>query len=71
MGGNGYNPDARNPLFAHADMTTDTELLLLSRHYHPSVSHFADSIINGEYEGLFQLIATCLQESPLSTREIL
>jgi hypothetical protein len=46
----GYNPDARNPLFAHANLTTDTELILLSQHYHPSVSHFAQSIIAGKYD---------------------
>lgn len=47
--GDGYKPEVRNPLFARADLTTDTELTLLSRHYHPSVSHFAQSIIRGNF----------------------
>jgi hypothetical protein len=50
----GYKPEIRNPLFARADMTIDTELILLSRHYHPSVANFAQSIIDSkEIWGLF------------------
>ncbi|KAI6223132.1 CBF domain-containing protein [Aphelenchoides fujianensis] len=40
-----YTPDVRNPLFAHADLSADTEVILLSRHFHPSVAHFASCII--------------------------
>ncbi|KAI6202615.1 CBF domain-containing protein [Aphelenchoides fujianensis] len=40
-----YTPDVRNPLFAHADLSADTEVILLSHHFHPSVAHFASCII--------------------------
>lgn len=45
--GVGYKPEARNPLFAHADQSADTELRLLAKHFHPSVAHFAQSILEG------------------------
>ncbi|CAD5223382.1 unnamed protein product [Bursaphelenchus okinawaensis] len=49
-----YDPFARNPLFAHADKTVDTELYALSQHYHPSVAVFAQRIMDGlkvQYKG--------------------
>ncbi|KAI6213106.1 CAAX farnesyltransferase subunit beta [Aphelenchoides besseyi] len=52
--GTAYTLDVRNPLFAHADMSADTEVILLSRHYHPSVAHFASCVIEGrpiQYKG--------------------
>ncbi|CAD5232531.1 unnamed protein product [Bursaphelenchus xylophilus] len=42
-----YDPFARNPLFAHAEKSVDTELLALSQHYHPSVAVFAQRIMDG------------------------
>ncbi|KAI6190400.1 CBF/Mak21 family protein [Aphelenchoides bicaudatus] len=48
LDGSGYKPEVRNPLFARADLSTDTELLLLSQHFHPSVAHFAQSIVRGK-----------------------
>ncbi|TKR87321.1 hypothetical protein L596_011735 [Steinernema carpocapsae] len=44
---NAYDPSARNPLFANANKTVDTELALLARHYHPSVRVFASNLLEG------------------------
>ncbi|TKR87324.1 hypothetical protein L596_011737 [Steinernema carpocapsae] len=44
---NAYDPSARNPLFANANKTVDTELALLARHYHPSVHVFASNLLEG------------------------
>uniref|UniRef100_A0A183FPV5 CBF domain-containing protein n=1 Tax=Heligmosomoides polygyrus TaxID=6339 RepID=A0A183FPV5_HELPZ len=40
-----YNHAVRNPLFVDCRNLVDTELLLLSRHYHPSVAIFAKALI--------------------------
>lgn len=45
-----YQPLARNPLFANAELSVDSELLALSQHYHPSVAVFAGNIIDGRLE---------------------
>uniref|UniRef100_A0A7E4ZZH2 CBF domain-containing protein n=1 Tax=Panagrellus redivivus TaxID=6233 RepID=A0A7E4ZZH2_PANRE len=42
----GYNHEARNPLYANAETTVDSELFLLAEHYHPTVAVFAENIIN-------------------------
>ncbi|XP_071394844.1 CCAAT/enhancer-binding protein zeta [Centroberyx affinis] len=49
-----YDPLHRNPLFCGADHTTLWELQRLSLHFHPSVSLFAKTILQGgfiEYSG--------------------
>lgn len=46
-----YQPLARNPLFANAELSVDSELLALSQHYHPSVAVFAGNIIDGKIRG--------------------
>ncbi|KAJ8008883.1 hypothetical protein DPEC_G00083060 [Dallia pectoralis] len=44
-----YDPLHRNPLFCGADHTTLWELHRLSAHFHPSVSLFAKTILQGEF----------------------
>ncbi|XP_062323286.1 CCAAT/enhancer-binding protein zeta isoform X1 [Osmerus eperlanus] len=44
-----YNPLHRNPLFCGADHTTLWELQKLAAHFHPSVSLFAKTILQGEF----------------------
>ncbi|KAF3703208.1 CCAAT/enhancer-binding protein zeta CCAAT-box-binding transcription factor [Channa argus] len=44
-----YDPLHRNPLFCGADHTTLWELQRLARHFHPSVSLFAKTILQGEF----------------------
>ena len=51
-----YDAECRNPLFANAQLSVDTELLQLARHYHPSVKTFAESIINGKLRFLLRRI---------------
>ncbi|KYM96742.1 CCAAT/enhancer-binding protein zeta [Cyphomyrmex costatus] len=49
-----YDPFCRNPLYAGATKGINAELEALSRHFHPSVSLFANQIIQGksiEYTG--------------------
>ncbi|CAL8312377.1 unnamed protein product [Lota lota] len=43
-----YDPLHRNPMFCGADRTTLWELQQLSLHFHPSVSLFAKTILQGE-----------------------
>ncbi|KAL6095491.1 cebpz [Pungitius sinensis] len=45
---NTYDPLHRNPLYCGADHTTLWELQRLSVHFHPSVSLFAKTILQGE-----------------------
>ncbi|PAV71522.1 hypothetical protein WR25_24805 [Diploscapter pachys] len=40
-----YDPSARNPLFVSCSEIADNELYLLSKHFHPSVAAFANSLI--------------------------
>ncbi|KHJ95885.1 CBF/Mak21 family protein [Oesophagostomum dentatum] len=40
-----YNHAARNPLFVDCRNLVDAELLILSKHYHPSVAIFAKALI--------------------------
>ncbi|CAO4380796.1 unnamed protein product [Caenorhabditis nigoni] len=42
-----YDSVARNPLFVDAAHVADSELLLLSNHYHPSVGVFAKALMEG------------------------
>uniref|UniRef100_A0A1I7UVR9 CBF domain-containing protein n=1 Tax=Caenorhabditis tropicalis TaxID=1561998 RepID=A0A1I7UVR9_9PELO len=42
-----YDTVARNPLFVDASHVADSELLLLSNHYHPSVGVFAKALMEG------------------------
>ena len=42
-----YDPTKRDPQFAHAKSSCLWELLLLARHYHPSVVKFAGDILSG------------------------
>lgn len=42
-----YDPFCRNPLYAGATKGFNTELVALSRHFHPSVALFANIIIQG------------------------
>ncbi|KAM3861127.1 CCAAT/enhancer-binding protein zeta [Diretmus argenteus] len=44
-----YDPLHRNPLFCGADLTTLWELQQLSLHFHPSVSLFAKTILQGQF----------------------
>ncbi|KAF7652757.1 hypothetical protein LDENG_00092750 [Lucifuga dentata] len=49
-----YDPQHRNPLFCGADRTALWELRRLAQHFHPSVSLFAKTILQGgfvEYSG--------------------
>lgn len=51
---NFYDYTARNPRFAGGEHAILTELIPLSRHYHPTVATFASRIINGKsiyYDG--------------------
>ena len=43
-----YDPMKREPRFANADNSIFWELLLLKRHYHPTVQVFADKILKME-----------------------
>lgn len=43
-----YDPFCRNPLYAGATKGCNTELISLSKHFHPSVALFANSIIQGK-----------------------
>ncbi|XP_034555805.1 CCAAT/enhancer-binding protein zeta-like [Notolabrus celidotus] len=43
-----YDPLHRNPLYCGADRTTLWELQRLSQHFHPSVSLFAKTILQGD-----------------------
>ena len=40
-----YDKAARNPLFIDATGIVDSELLLLAKHYHPSVAVFAQQML--------------------------
>lgn len=52
--GTRYDRTARNPLFAHAELSVASELLPLSRHYHPSVAIFASNLLNvGSFDRLY------------------
>lgn len=42
-----YNPFQRNPLFAGGEHCAYTELLKLSQHFHPTVTLFANKILQG------------------------
>lgn len=42
-----YNPFCRNPLYAGITKGSNTELVTLSKHYHPSVALFANTILEG------------------------
>ncbi|XP_076236757.1 nucleolar complex protein 1 isoform X2 [Calliopsis andreniformis] len=44
----GYDPFYRNPLYAGITKGLHTELLTLSKHYHPSVALFASTILEGK-----------------------
>ncbi|XP_031841757.1 nucleolar complex protein 1 [Nomia melanderi] len=44
-----YDPFYRNPLYAGVTEGLNTELITLSKHYHPSVSLFASTIIEGKF----------------------
>ncbi|XP_040849010.1 CCAAT/enhancer-binding protein zeta [Ochotona curzoniae] len=46
---NTYDPFSRNPLFCGAENTNLWELKKLSEHFHPSVSLFAKTILQGDY----------------------
>jgi hypothetical protein len=41
-----YDYTQRNPLYSGADKTSTYELLLYARHYHPTVSLFANKLMN-------------------------
>ncbi|KAI4470572.1 ccaat-binding factor-related [Holotrichia oblita] len=43
-----YDPFNRNPLFAGAEYTAYFELLNLKDHYHPTVSLYADNLLQGK-----------------------
>ncbi|XP_034183244.2 nucleolar complex protein 1 isoform X1 [Osmia lignaria lignaria] len=43
-----YDPFCRNPLYAGVTKGLNTELIALSKHYHPSVVLFANTIIEGK-----------------------
>uniref|UniRef100_A0A915ASH1 CCAAT-binding factor domain-containing protein n=1 Tax=Parascaris univalens TaxID=6257 RepID=A0A915ASH1_PARUN len=52
--GTRYDRTARNPLFAHAELSVASELVPLSRHYHPTVAIFASNLLSGiavRYDG--------------------
>lgn len=42
-----YDPLKRNPLYAGGDYCAYDELMLLKNHFHPSVTLFAEQILNG------------------------
>lgn len=42
-----YDPFQRNPLFAGGEHCAYTELLKLSQHFHPTVTLFANKILQG------------------------
>lgn len=42
-----YDPFCRNPLYAGITKGSNTELVTLSKHYHPSVALFANTILEG------------------------
>lgn len=44
-----YDPFCRNPLYANAMQSLHAELVSLSKHFHPSVSLFANAIIQGNF----------------------
>merc|ERR1712183_56035 len=43
-----YNTASRNPLYAGAEFTCTWEIFPLLSHFHPSVEHFARSVLKGE-----------------------
>ncbi|CAD1478872.1 unnamed protein product [Heterotrigona itama] len=43
-----YDPFCRNPLYAGITKGLNTELIMLSKHYHPSVALFANIILEGK-----------------------
>ncbi|PBC32396.1 CCAAT/enhancer-binding protein zeta [Apis cerana cerana] len=43
-----YDPFCRNPLYAGITKSSNTELVTLSKHYHPSVALFANTILEGK-----------------------
>jgi ribosome biogenesis protein MAK21 len=43
-----YSPFHRNPLFAGGQYCAYTELLKLSKHFHPTVTLFANNILQGQ-----------------------
>ncbi|XP_071450177.1 CCAAT/enhancer-binding protein zeta [Hetaerina americana] len=45
----GYDPNQRNPRFSLTSGCTYTELVRLSRHFHPTVALFAQKISKGEH----------------------
>ena len=47
----GYNSNHRNPLYAGAEKSCLWEILPILSHFHPSVMHFATSIVNAEEIG--------------------
>ncbi|PNF43787.1 hypothetical protein B7P43_G09744 [Cryptotermes secundus] len=46
--GSAYSPFHRNPLFAGGQYCAYTELLKLSQHFHPTITLFANNILQGE-----------------------
>lgn len=42
-----YDPFCRNPLYAGITKGLNTELIMLFKHYHPSVALFANTILEG------------------------
>lgn len=40
-----YDPYSRNPVYASADRSVAAELLLLAKHYHPSIAIFASNLM--------------------------
>ena len=42
-----YDIHARDPIFSNADRTFLFELSLLAHHYHPTVAHFANQLLEG------------------------
>lgn len=42
-----YDIHARDPIFSNADRTFLFELSLLAHHYHPTVAHFANQLLDG------------------------
>lgn len=65
-----YDPFQRNPLFANAEFSVDSELHLLAQHYHPTVAVFARNVIDGEPFLLYPVHfnPSTLQVIPSSTR---
>ncbi|XP_043523948.1 CCAAT/enhancer-binding protein zeta isoform X2 [Frieseomelitta varia] len=43
-----YDPFCRNPLYAGITKNLNTELIMLSKHYHPSVALFANTTLEGK-----------------------